>query len=201
MGKRDRFDDPQLVQAIAQGGPAREQAMRQLYQDHLPAGLRYLRKLGSDDEQSRDIFQDAVVQLMLTVEAGKFQGQSSLRTYLFAISKNLWYSRLRRQDVELRYREGLTPEEERVLAQTPEVRLMDSHQRDLVQAVLGQLGDACRQVLTLWSFKYDMREIAAQLGYANEQIARNKKSKCLRRLKEMVKQRPAVRSLVRELIS
>ncbi len=201
MGKGNSYQDAPLIAALRRGGRAREQAMAELYRAEVEAMVSFIQRQGGDEETARDIFQDAVIQLLTAIESEVFAGQSSLRTYLFAIGKRMWYNRLRRQQTERRYQESLTPEELRVIEQTPEGSLMDQHQRELISGVLDQLGQTCREVLTLWSMKYAMKEIAERVGYANEQTARNKKSKCLRSLQELVRERPAVRDLVKELSS
>jgi len=201
MGQGSSYQDESLIDALRQGGKPREQAMAKLYRAEVGAMVTFIQRQGGDEETARDIFQDAVVQLLMAVESGTFGGQSSLRTYLFAIGKRMWYTRLRRLQTERKFQSTLTPEELRVVEQTPEGALIDQHQRELVQEVLDQVGDTCCMVLTLWSMKYPMKEIAEQVGYAKEQIARNKKSKCLKALQEIVRQRPDVRNLVRELSS
>ena len=189
-----------MLEQLRQGGSVREKAMRELYLHEYDAAVTYLRKLGCDGETACDLFQDAVIQLLLAVEEDKFQGKSSIRTYLYAIGKNLWYTRLRRQGVEQKYQDRLAQAPEPAHSPTPEALMLEKSQSQQIQALLSLLGEACQQVLSLWSLRYDMREIAAKLGYANDQIARNKKSKCLSRLKKIVAEHPSARNMVRELV-
>lgn len=200
MGKRKSYRDFDMLKQLRQGGAARERAMRQLYLAEAEGALQYLRKLGCDDEAAQDVFQDAVVELLIAIEEEKFQGQSSLKTYLFGIAKHLWFARLRRQGVEQRYQDRLMADPTPERPVTPEGLYLRQHQQEKIDGVLQQLGDACREVLTLWSLRYDMKEIATRMGYANDQIARNKKSRCLQRLKQLVSSNPAVRELVQELV-
>jgi len=201
MGKAQSMHSQNLVEAMQNGGKAREMAMKELYRSHAGKVIAFIRQHGGEEEEARDIFQDAVIQVMIATESGTFKGQSSLGTYLFAVSKNLWFSRIRRQQTERKYRAQLLPQEQQILDSTPEVRLMDRHQTELVKEVIGQLGEKCQQVLSMWSRKYAMKEIAGKVGYANEQIARNKKTQCMKALKNLVKENPNVQSLVRELIT
>ena len=53
----------------------------------------------------------------------------------------------------------------------------------------------------MWAQKYSMKEIAAALGYSNEQVVRNKKNHCLKELKELVRKNPEVRNLIGELLT
>lgn len=201
MRERATYEDHDLMTDIRDGGLARERAMAFLYRSHVGAMVAFIRRQGGDEEVARDIFQDAVVQLLTAVEDETFQGQSTLRTYLFAVGKRMWYTQIRRQQTEQRYLDTLSPAEQRIMEQTPERRLAQSHEQEMVQRVLEQLGERCQEVLTLWSMKYAMREIAEKVGYANEQIARNKKTKCLKSLKELVRVSPALRTLVQEMVN
>ncbi len=199
MGKRKSYQDFDMLQRLRQGGSQREKAMRDFYLHERDAAISYLQKLGCDTEMAYDLFQDAVVQLLLAIEDGKFQAQSSLKTYLYAICKNIWYAKLRRQGVEQKYQDFTLNQSKDLHVTTPEAVMVDQSQQEQIHKLLSHLGEACQKVLTLWSLRYDMKEIADKLGYANDQIARNKKSRCLSRLKSNVADNPAIRSLVQEL--
>ena len=65
---------------------------------------------------------------------------------------------------------------------------MEMHQtrNDLMQAV-DQLGEGCKKILLLFYFENkSMKEILANVPYENEQVVRNKKSKCLKKLEQIV---------------
>ncbi|RMG66612.1 MAG: sigma-70 family RNA polymerase sigma factor, partial [Bacteroidetes bacterium] len=150
------------------------------------------------EEAARDVFQDAIISLLMAVEEGRFKGESSLSTYLFAIGKNLWFRRFNRslRQESLDARPVDVPEEDA----GPELRFMAQEATDLLGVLLGSLKAKCREVLGMWARKYAMKEIAAELGYANEQVARNKKTQCLKELKERVRQHPDARQLALELL-
>lgn len=189
--------DTDLIEAIRCGGNACDQAMAYLYRSYVDRIIQFVVSHQGSPEEAKDVFQDAIISLLTGIREDKFAGQSSLYTYLYAISKNLWYKRFNRSVRADAYRNTL---EEGTTA-APDIYLVaDDHQRQ-IHELLGNLKDKCREVLLLWAQKYAMKEIASQLGYRNEQVVRNKKNLCLRELKEQVKQHPEVRSLIREMVS
>lgn len=57
--------------------------------------------------------------------------------------------------------------------------------------LMNKLGDTCKKILT--AFYYDnksMKEILEILHYENEQVVRNKKSKCLKALEQLLAENP-----------
>ncbi|MEO0900095.1 MAG: sigma-70 family RNA polymerase sigma factor [Bacteroidota bacterium] len=197
MAKRQ--SDQDLIHGIKSGGKLCEEAMRVIYAQYVDEAVSYLTRRSFQEEEARDVVQDAVINLLMNIQQGKFQGNSSLKTYLFAISKNLWLRKLRRQGVEESYLDK--QDKDAVDTESPEVLVMgDQKKRDL-QEIMGNLKEKCLEVLSLWSQKYAMKEIAEQLGYMNEQVVRNKKNHCMKELKELVRQNPEVRRTIQEWIN
>ncbi|MEL6593888.1 MAG: sigma-70 family RNA polymerase sigma factor, partial [Bacteroidota bacterium] len=160
--------------------------------------IAFVRERGGTEAEAEDIYQDAVVNLLIAIQDGRFEGRSAVSTYLFAISKNLWYRRFRRHNLEDDYRASLPSDEQDT--DSPEVLLLEADQHSQLFAVLDQLKDKCREVLSLWSQKYSMKEIAARLHYQNEQVVRNKKNLCLKELKNFLRDQPGLRSQLRQML-
>ena len=69
--------------------------MEQLYRRHKDELYRYLLALTGDREAAGDLLQETFLQAMLGI--GRFRGESSVRTWLFAIARNLWLKSLRKK--------------------------------------------------------------------------------------------------------
>ena len=53
--------------------------------------------------------------------------------------------------------------------------------------VMDELGETCKKILLLYYYEnQSMKEILTSLNYENEQVVRNKKYKCLKRLEELL---------------
>ncbi|MEM7375571.1 MAG: sigma-70 family RNA polymerase sigma factor [Bacteroidota bacterium] len=193
-----RYTDQELFAAIQGGGKACDQAIQYLYKKHLEKICKFVTGRNGSREEAKDVFQDAIVNLLVGIQEGKFEQKSSLGTYLYAISKNLWYRRFNRSLKQDNLESAGVSEE--IEDGTPEILLMEDHQREMLGDLLSHLKPKCKEVLTLWSQRFSMKEIASQLAYSNEQVVRNKKNHCLKELKEMVRKNPDVQSLMAELV-
>lgn len=66
--------------------------------------------------------------------------------------------------------------------------LIDSQEKLKIQSLLHQLGDPCKSLLTMYYFnRFSMAEIAERLDYASADVAKNKKSLCMKKLKALFK--------------
>ncbi|MEZ4826530.1 MAG: sigma-70 family RNA polymerase sigma factor [Bacteroidia bacterium] len=197
MMKRLNYTDQAVIQAIKTGGRACDDVISFLYRRQVEQVIGFITARNGSREEAKDIFQDAIVNLLVSVREGKFEGKSSITTYLYAISKNLWYRRFNRSVREDEWKNAQPDDAQDI---SPELNMMDTDQRKLVGELLDSLKIKCREVLVLWAEKYSMKEIADQLGYQNEQVVRNKKNHCLNELKEMVQNHPGARALIEELV-
>ena len=67
--------------------------------------------------------------------------------------------------------------------------------------VLETLGDHCKKILVLYYYEnQSMKEILAALHYENEQVVRNKKYKCLKKLEELIKNKPGLYQQLKNLL-
>ena len=74
---------------------------------------------------------------------------------------------------------------------TPLASLIEDEYKTQIVEVLGALGESCKKIL-IDTIYYDksMRDIVKEGVYSSEQIARNKKYKCMQRLKSLILERP-----------
>lgn len=98
-------DDAELVAQVAQGS---EDALRQLFDRHGGAVAALARRMLGDRQEAEEILQDTF--LRLHRHAHSFdEGRAGLRTYLFAIARNLCLSRLRARSSRPRKALGSDP--------------------------------------------------------------------------------------------
>ena len=72
-----------------------------LYYLHKEELYRYLFGLTHDPEQAGDLMQETFLQAMLGI--GRFRQESSVRTWLFAIGRNLWLKEMRKRRETVEY--------------------------------------------------------------------------------------------------
>ena len=131
----------------------------------------------------------------MVVLFGKAQDKSfrltcSIGTYLFAISKHLWYKKLQRQHREPVYLLDNTGTEDDDTGIGYEDDINVHHEREAhyeqLDTALDQIGEPCRSLLKAY-YHHDksMQEIAADFGYTNPDNAKTQKYKCLARLRKL----------------
>lgn len=178
--------EQQLLKALARGERA---ATEQIYKQQFPIISGWLIKNGCSPDDAADLFQEAMVVLFGKVQSADFALTCSVGTYLFSISKNLWYKRLQQSQREPgRLFDNTGDEDEWGIAYEEDLDVhheRETHFNQLNNA-LDQIGEPCRSLLQAFYHKdKSMQEIAADFGYTNPENAKTQKYKCLTRLRKL----------------
>ena len=162
-----------------------EKAIRDFYNEHKNGFILFAKRYNIHSNDIIDIYQDAVIALIENAKKGKIEDlKSSLSTYLFGIGKFMIFQKLRKdgktipmesfEKIEMTY-DDYTEEETDL-------------QIKLLQKGLNKLGDQCKKVLELFYYEEKkLDEIQSLLGYTNKDVLKSQKSRCLKQLKELVK--------------
>lgn len=140
-------------------------------------------------EDAKDVFQEALLVFYEQRQSGQLDDFSgNIKTYLFAIGKNLLLTRLRKSRIIGNHSERYAIH---VQGQhTPDIQERMERDEDLgqVRAHLEKLSPADKRVLELYYVeRMDMVAIAEVMGYASANVAKKKKCIALKRLMEKVK--------------
>lgn len=165
--------------------------LKELYATHREPFGTWARKVYQiDDEMIAEIYQRAFTALYFNVKAGKLDNlTSSIRTYLFAIGKNL----IRDQFKSGRRTESLDADREK--DDQVDVSVMDRYEendmKETVRRLLDNIGEPCKTVLHLFYFRqYSMEAIAHEMNYKTEQIAAKRKFICLKQMRDLINRSP-----------
>jgi DNA-directed RNA polymerase specialized sigma24 family protein len=71
----------------------REHAMDELYKASFPLIKGLVTKNGGNNEDALDVFHESLVVLYQNIISRKFNNESSVTTYLYAIGRNVWYKK------------------------------------------------------------------------------------------------------------
>ncbi len=180
-------NEQQLLAALAAG---ERTATERIYQQQYHIINGWLIKNGGSSADAADLFQEAIVVLYGKAQDEDFRLTCSIGTYLFAVSKHLWYKKLQQQnrgpailqsnigsdedEIEIAYEDDINVHNER-----------EAHYEQLDSA-LDQIGEPCRSLLKAYYHQdKSMQEIAADFGYTNPDNAKTQKYKCLARLRKL----------------
>lgn len=163
--------------------PNIEAAVKKLYDNYFDGIVAHVCVNGGSKDDGADIFQDAVLTLIEKVKTGQFRGDSSIKTFLSAIARNNWLHELRtRKRRNKRENAYMALEEKLEEPLQPELNKNDAN---ILYNLLEQIGNPCKRILT--GFYYEeksMKDLLTEFNYENEQVLRNRKSRCMKKLKE-----------------
>ena len=178
------ISDKYIVEMITR---REEKALREvflhLYREHYPSVKRYIVMNNGSEESSADIFQEALVVFYLNVRKGQFELKSTIGTYLYSVSKNLWLKELQKSRTTLSRELGT---EDNSLDQ--EMRVFES--QITIRKVLGLIDLECRNLLIDFYFgNYPVKDLTRKYGLGSDGATKNKKYRCLQKLVKLVKQK------------
>jgi RNA polymerase sigma factor (sigma-70 family) len=190
-----------MVEEIRAGGSKTQVYINKLYADHFPQVRRFVRRNRGTENDAKDIFQEGMMILYKQIVRQKFRGESKIGTYLFSICRYIWYHQLEEKGKknQLSAKMDLETRENMVF---PFQKIQQQNQWDWIEKVLAQLAEDCRKILlnSLY-YQYSMEEVATQMQYENAQIARNKKYKCLKRLRKYLDEHTGLKQILKDMIN
>lgn len=163
-------------------------ATEQIYSKHYPIITKWIRNNGGTESDAADVYQEAMVILYEKAQTEDFRLTCKIGTYLFSISKNLWYKKINKSQKQPDSLSEPGFEEKLDRAYEDDINVhheRENHFRQLDDA-LEQLGEPCSSLLkAFYQQDKSMTEIALQFGYTNPDNAKTQKYKCLTRLKKL----------------
>lgn len=127
-----------------------ENAFRHLYRKYYGLIESLITSNSGTREDAADIFQDGLIVLFNNVKKGAFQSDSSLKTYLYSICRNLWLMKLRKGKRET----PLSEQHEFVQVQEDHFNtLVFDEKKTLLLQLLKELNEDCQKILELFYYR------------------------------------------------
>ncbi len=180
------YSDAELIRAVKHP-KERDAAIRFLYKEYYGLLENYIINNNGSKDDAADIIQETVLAFIEIVETDKYRGDASIKSFLYAITRNLWLAEMRkRNSAENRNRIFETTKE--VTEQSIVQHLAQRENFSMIQQLFDKLGTKCKQILMLAYYEnFSMSDIVQQMpDYQNEQVLRNKKYKCMKQLADMM---------------
>ncbi len=169
-----------------------EQTFKKVYEDNRNKFLNYARRYNLPDDDIIDIYQDVYIIFYTNIMEGKIEKfTSSISTYLFSIGKYLIFDKMKKDrktynpdfDISiLKEKNSLTDEGFELEDQTL------TKEQVLLRTHFASLGKKCQELLTLFYYRgFTIKDIIATGNYMNENVVKSAKSRCMKTLKERIK--------------
>jgi RNA polymerase sigma factor (sigma-70 family) len=191
MAVAPEYSDVELIELI-RSDEALNNPVKHLYEKYFYVLSSFIEQNQGSREDAEDIFQEVVLTFIELVRKNKFRGESSVKTFLFAVNRNIWFNELKKRGRQLKRNEKFTvslPDTESGID-----RIISGREaRQQIFGIIESLGEVCRKILLAFYYEnLSITEILSRLDYQNEQVVRNKKAKCMKSLEEKFNADPAL---------
>ncbi|MFK7774513.1 MAG: RNA polymerase sigma factor [Saprospiraceae bacterium] len=188
MQKLPTWSDDEIIKAFLAGGTSKEAAVNQVMNDFIHYLPTVAKKTGLKKEEALDIFTDAIMDMIDQIVAFKFKGESKLSTYFYKIFYFKCVDLFRKNTTNnIEYREELPEVSDTSLIAPNKIEIEEEIKQ--LHKYLNQLGEPCKQILLDWGFwGYNMSEIAERIGLESSTQAKDRKYKCLKKLRKLMQQ-------------
>jgi RNA polymerase sigma factor (sigma-70 family) len=181
--------DKEIIDGILAGRNDENIAIEMLYEQNKTVIKGFLNKMSSYEsvKEADDVIWEGIEALVNNIKRGKYVKQAGigLNAYLKSILRNLWLKQLSSESARTNrqhsYFETSEPELD-ISELIAEKEIWDSY-----LAIFEKVGKNCKRLLQMvYGLGYSIKEMAQELIaaglYDNEQVVRNAKSKCLKRV-------------------
>lgn len=193
-----RWNDAELFEAIRGRESDRNRALQYLVQQTgwRQQVLRHVLANSGTEEDGEEVFFDALCTFDRNLREDKFQEKSALNTYFMGIAKNKWLKRLARHrptwDTEQLY-----PKDQMQTGSSEEMIISAEHEAVFAR-IMAEVGERCKRIFELFHLGHSMAEIAAETGISDADQAKKEKSRCKKRLLNLLAERPELRNFFNE---
>ena len=151
-----------------------------------------MKKYKISEEESLDAYSDSVLSAIEQISNGTFNGESSIKTYLYRIFHNKCVDLLRKKTTNKNsvHHTLSIPDMLMQLSDTARSvvqKLIDEADRELLTRKLNQLGDSCRKLLWFSAEGYTDREISVMMEYKTADVVKTSRLRCLEKLRTLYK--------------
>ena len=181
MKERQPHQDQRYIEALLNND---ERLIREIYEQHSQAILRYVHQNNGNEEDARDLFQQVLIAVLRRARQGDFTLTCPFGGYLFIVCKSLWINELekrKRHRVTSLDDDGYNKEAgEDTFAQAEET-LSENQKFERYQQALDSLGEDCRQLIKLPLKGHSLSEVAELMGITYG-YARKRRCQCMDKL-------------------
>ncbi len=176
-------DAPQQIIANLKNGNSR--TYEALYQENFSSVEKFIVRNSGTIDDAKDVFQDTLLVLIEKLQADNFELTASLKTYIIAISKNLWFKKLRYQSY-YRQTELSDAFSDKFNSEISSSINDEKSYWEKLQTYLSKITAHCNHLLQSMFFKNKSIEaVQKEYGYSSRHNAQNQKHKCIEQVRKV----------------
>lgn len=148
----------------------------------------FIKKNSGDDEDSNDIFQEAIIIIYRKLKANDLVLDCSFETYLYSVCRFLWLKQLEKRKNEREKIQDNHDFNDDIYDSSFETTVDMNEKYRLYQKHFKNLGKDCQKILQMFFDKVPLKQIAQVMGFHGEKYAKKRKYKCKEYLVKSIKQ-------------
>jgi RNA polymerase sigma factor (sigma-70 family) len=155
----------------------------EIYTKFYPKVASYILKNNGNEEEVKDVFQDALMYLIITYRNKPIQ-ISSFEGYFFTICKNIWKTSIKNEKRRV-MKEVVLPllDKETELS----VLILEQQRLEFYQEMFQALSGNCKEILGNYFNGMSYQEILEDLSYSSINTVRQRVFKCKAKLIQLIK--------------
>ncbi len=196
MHSERNYSDAELVRALRHSAEM-DAGIKFIYREYYTLLEKYVLNNKGNKEDASDIIQETIIVFISIIEQDKFRGDASVKSFLYAITRNLWLTELKKRNSSVNRNKYFEKSKDTVEQGIVE-NLINREYFALIQQLFEKLGEKCRQLLMLVYYEELSMNAIVELmpDYQNEQVLRNKKYKCMKQLEQMMQNNEPLRNKI-----
>jgi RNA polymerase sigma factor (sigma-70 family) len=184
--------DQQLIENLRQEGAIKRKGEEQLFNTYAYFIREGMHKYVLSEDEAFDAYSDSILSAIENIRRGSFEGRSSLKTWLYQVFYNKCVDLLRKRSTNKNSVYQTSSINDMLLQLSDSgksviQRLIDKSDWDLLKQKLNELGDTCRQLLTLSADGYTDKEISTVMEYKTADVVKTSRLRCLEKLRQLYK--------------
>jgi RNA polymerase sigma factor (sigma-70 family) len=182
--------DAKLLEALQQEGSDKRKAEYTLYNTYKYFINDAAWKHQLDQDEASICYSDSILTVLDHIALGRFEGNSSLKTYIFQIFSNKCVDHIRKKTTKkAESLKGVSVDELLIpIADDTKgtlAKLLQQEDFDLLKERVAQTGEKCKTILDLWAEGHPDSEVSQLLGYNTAHVLQSSRLRCLQKLRSM----------------
>ena len=169
--------------------------LKYIVEEYYPSVQYFVQHNKGREEDAEDIFQDAMVVILEKIKKGDLDLKCSLKTFIYAVSRNIWLKRLtykRRRKLM-----HFSNTDDFLLEDAPSSGELDEDEKKfLFQRNILKMNDVCRKVIEFFAQQRTYQFISDHFKLGGVQAARKKKYRCMQTLIKLIKNDPEYKRMI-----
>lgn len=162
------------------------QAFGDLYRKYFGPVSHFITHNSGTTHDAEDIFQDTMIALVAKLRQDDFVLEASVKTYIMAIAKNLWFKKLRTTGRETAFT-GI--HDNKFYEEITHAIEAEKSFWDKLQGYIHKITDHCKGLIHDMFFKNKpIEQIQKDYGYSSKHNAQNQKHKCVEQIRKLKEQ-------------